>query len=64
LKLIKKHQPVFKIIENFFYVILSDLNYLDDEQINVLDLKVLSIIYTNSGIKVLVIQERLSACDI
>ena len=37
---------------------------MEDDQINELDLKILSIIYTNLGIKVLAIQERLSTGDI
>lgn len=60
----EERQPVFEATENFFYVTLPNLNYLDDDQINELDLKILNIIYKNPGIKVLAIQERLLASDI
>lgn len=60
----EERQPIFETTENFFYVTLLNLNYLDDDQINELDLKILNIIYTNPDIKVLGIQERLLASDI
>lgn len=60
----EERQPIFEATENFFYVTLPNLNYVDSDQINDLDLKILNIIYTNPGIKVLAIQERLLATDI
>jgi predicted HTH transcriptional regulator len=64
----EERQPIFEATENFFYVTLPNLNYLDDDQINdqinELDLNILSIIYKNPGIKVLAIQEKLLASDI
>lgn len=60
----EKRRPIFEATENFFYVTLPNLNYLDDDRINELDLKILNIIYINPGIKVLAIQERLSASDV
>lgn len=64
----EERQPIFEATENFFYVTLPNLNYMDDDQINdqinELDLKILNIIYTNPGIKVLSIKERLLANDI
>lgn len=42
---------MFEVMENFFYVTLPNLNYLENDQINELDLKILSIIYTNPELK-------------
>ena len=30
----EKRRPIFEATENFFYVTLPNLNYLDDDQIN------------------------------
>ena len=64
----EERQPVFEATENFFYVILPNLNYSNNDQINdqinELDLQILKIIYNNPGIKVLGISQNLSSDDI
>lgn len=45
-------QPVFEATEIFCYVTLLNLNYVKNDQINELDLKILKAIHNNSGIKV------------
>lgn len=45
-------QPVFEATENFCYVTLPNLNYVKNDQINELDLKILKAIHNNPGIKV------------
>ena len=59
---------MFEATENFFYVILPNLNYSNNDQINdqinELDLQILKIIYNNPGIKVLGISQNLSSDDI
>ena len=48
----EEKQPVFEATENFFYVTLPNLNYVQNDQINELDLKILKAIHNNPGIKV------------
>lgn len=48
----EEKQPVFEATENFFYVTFPNLNYLENDQINELDLKILKAIHSNPEIKV------------
>ena len=52
----EKKQPIFEATENFFYVTLPNLNYVQNDQINdqinELDLIILKAIHNNPGIKV------------
>ena len=52
----EEKQPVFEATENFFYVTLPNLNYVQNDQINdqinELDLIILKAIHNNPGIKV------------
>ena len=48
----EKRKPIFDATDNFFYVILPNLNYHGDDQINNFDLAILQVIYENPGIKV------------
>lgn len=59
----EQRKPLFEATENFFYVILPNLNYkLDNQindQINELDLLILQIVYNHPGIKVPAIHSEL-----
>lgn len=55
---------MFEATENFFYVTLPNLNYLENNQINELDLRILKAIYNNPGIKVPEILRNLRNDDV
>lgn len=63
----EERKPIFEATENFFYVTLPNLNYVDvdqiydqiNDQINDFDLTILQIIFENPGIKVPAIHDKL-----